>query len=369
MNIWTRIGLVLLRVVIGWHFLFEGLEKLDPADQGVREGKLPWSAEGYLRESQGPLAGWFRTQAGDADADALAQLTPSQPDKLPEVVADKWQQEYDRFVKHYELAPPAAALWSTIDRRARSSLKWEELQATLVKEDFELAKQRAVTWFSQGQREVASKLPGVSEKIKETTPGRIQLYRKKLDQLQDIEQEGMPAFGQDVWKDNYRALKKEIATLRIELVADLNKPFKDAMTASKARLNSEQLKRSPVPAEPAATTNLERINFVTRWGVTLVGACLILGLFTRLSCVAGAGFLLMFYLAMPALPWLPANPRAEGHYLFINKNIIEMVALLALATTPSGRWLGLDGLIHYFNPFRKRETQPANRTTVPARAA
>ena len=29
MNNWTRICLVLLRLAIGWHFLFEGLEKLD----------------------------------------------------------------------------------------------------------------------------------------------------------------------------------------------------------------------------------------------------------------------------------------------------------------------------------------------------
>src|SRR5207237_2922839 len=54
----------------------------------------------------------------------------------------------------------------------------------------------------------------------------------------------------------------------------------------------------------------------------------LLGLFTRTACIVGAGYLLMFYLAMPSLPWLPDNPRSEGHYLFINKNIIEMIALL-----------------------------------------
>jgi hypothetical protein len=48
---------------------------------------------------------------------------------------------------------------------------------------------------------------------------------------------------------------------------------------------------------------------------------------------------------MPPLPGLPENPRAEGHYLFINKNTIEMLALLVLATTRSGSWLGLDALI------------------------
>jgi hypothetical protein len=50
---------------------------------------------------------------------------------------------------------------------------------------------------------------------------------------------------------------------------------------------------------------------------------------------------------MPPWPGLPDNPRAEGHYLYINKNLIEMLALLALATTRSGRWAGLDALFAY----------------------
>ena len=87
MNTWTRIGLILLRVVIGWHFLFEGLEKLDSWYHGPREGKPVWSAEPYLRESQGPLAWWFREQAGDLDQEALAMLTlPEGTPRLPDAV-------------------------------------------------------------------------------------------------------------------------------------------------------------------------------------------------------------------------------------------------------------------------------------------
>jgi hypothetical protein len=44
----------------------------------------------------------------------------------------------------------------------------------------------------------------------------------------------------------------------------------------------------------------------------------------------------------------------EGHYYFVNKNLIEMLALLVLATTRSGCWLGLDGLLHRLNPWRRR---------------
>jgi uncharacterized membrane protein YphA (DoxX/SURF4 family) len=84
------------------------------------------------------------------------------------------------------------------------------------------------------------------------------------------------------------------------------------------------------------------------WGLTIVGACLIVGLFSRTACVLAAAFLLGTYLMFPPFPWLPSPPNNEGYYLFVNKNLIEMLALLALATTTSGRWFGLDALIYWF---------------------
>ena len=76
------------------------------------------------------------------------------------------------------------------------------------------------------------------------------------------------------------------------------------------------------------------------------------GLFTRLACVLGAGFLVMTYLTYPPFPWYPLPPNTEGNPLFINKNVIECLALLVLATFPTGRWLGLDALIARFRGRR-----------------
>lgn len=50
--------IVALRVLIGWHFLYEGLSKL------TNPG---WSASGYLLQSRGPFAGLFRWMAADAN--------------------------------------------------------------------------------------------------------------------------------------------------------------------------------------------------------------------------------------------------------------------------------------------------------------
>ena len=47
---------------------------------------------------------------------------------------------------------------------------------------------------------------------------------------------------------------------------------------------------------------------------------------------------------MPPWPGLPEG-ITEGHYRFVNKNLIEMIACLALASTPNGLWIGLDALL------------------------
>ena len=54
-----------------------------------------------------------------------------------------------------------------------------------------------------------------------------------------------------------------------------------------------------------------------------------------------------FYLAMPPLPGVPEAPGPE-HSFIVNKNLIEVMALLALACIPSGMWFGLDSVLATF---------------------
>jgi len=53
------------------------------------------------------------------------------------------------------------------------------------------------------------------------------------------------------------------------------------------------------------------------------------------------------YLTIPPWPGVP-QPAGPEHSLIVNKNLIELIACLALAGLPSGRWIGLDALIHRF---------------------
>jgi thiosulfate dehydrogenase [quinone] large subunit len=91
---------------------------------------------------------------------------------------------------------------------------------------------------------------------------------------------------------------------------------------------------------------LSNADVITMWGLTIVGVCLILGLFTRLASLAGIGFVLLFYLAAPPLIGYFYAIPSEGSYLIVNKNLVEAAALVVILLTGSGRFAGLDRIVH-----------------------
>ena len=95
-------------------------------------------------------------------------------------------------------------------------------------------------------------------------------------------------------------------------------------------------------------------DFITMWGLTLVGLLLILGLFTRLASLGGIGFLLMFYFANPPFVGYFYSLPSEGSYLLVNKNLVELAALVVILVTGSGRFAGLDGILHRLFTRRPR---------------
>ncbi|HSK10525.1 MAG TPA: DoxX family protein [Vicinamibacterales bacterium] len=95
-------------------------------------------------------------------------------------------------------------------------------------------------------------------------------------------------------------------------------------------------------------------DLITMWGLTLVGLLLILGLFTRLASLGGIGFLLMFYFANPPFVGYFYSLPSEGSYLLVNKNLVELAALVVILVTGSGRFAGLDGILHRLFTRRPR---------------
>jgi thiosulfate dehydrogenase [quinone] large subunit len=65
LNRLQMVALALLRILIGWHYLYEGLAKLI---------KSNWSASGFLLQARGPLAGFFHWIANSPEVLAYVNL-------------------------------------------------------------------------------------------------------------------------------------------------------------------------------------------------------------------------------------------------------------------------------------------------------
>jgi len=349
----ARLFLVALQIAIGWHLFYEGVWKLrNPS----------WTSKGYVRNATGPFALPIRWTAGDPDVSRvglsfsevdptpglLERLTPLPPESgqdedlghqhryLPEPLKIKWETYYEeQFLPHYKLGAEA----NLVER--------EKVHQKLI--DFE---NEAVKWLKEGVKKVKRK--GVDGEISMTTPERVSEYLEAVEEVKQAQrEEGFFAYGTTA---RLKAAKETEATLRKELQDDLDTKYSDLKKALREELTWEQ-KRMALPAEPPAAAgwaNLAWIDATVKWGLTIVGACLIVGLLTRLSSVAGSLYLLAFYLAMPALSGSEA-PGSPSHFLFINGNIIEILALLAIATSGPGRRYGIDLLLRTLWPFGKRE--------------
>lgn len=98
----------------------------------------------------------------------------------------------------------------------------------------------------------------------------------------------------------------------------------------------------------AAASNhsvLSVIDFLNIWGLIFIGAGLLTGLFTRLASWSGAIILLLYYAARPPFVGIMDGNAMEGNYIWVNKNLIEMVVLILLARVPKTWMMGTDNMI------------------------
>jgi uncharacterized membrane protein YphA (DoxX/SURF4 family) len=100
-------------------------------------------------------------------------------------------------------------------------------------------------------------------------------------------------------------------------------------------------------------TALYIVDFLNIWGLILIGLGLFFGLFTRMAAWSGAFLLLVYYLARPPFVGLMEGSPAEGSYIWVNKNLIEMFLLVLLARVPVQWMLGIDNLILISKENRK----------------
>jgi thiosulfate dehydrogenase (quinone) large subunit len=96
---------------------------------------------------------------------------------------------------------------------------------------------------------------------------------------------------------------------------------------------------------------LSAVNLMNIWGLIAIGLGLILGCFTTAASVAGILLILLYYVCNPPLVGLFYSIPMEGHYMIVNKNVVEMAALFVVAVMGAGRIAGLDLILS--KAFRK----------------
>jgi uncharacterized membrane protein YphA (DoxX/SURF4 family) len=289
--------LVVLRISIGWQFFYEGIWKSNSLN-----GSEPWSAAGYLRNAKGPFRTTFRNMVDD----------PYDFQKLNlETMTERWTAWKDAFKRHYVLDEDQSKRLDALMSKNQAALK-----TTLENPD----------WVGN---------PAMQR------VGEIEIYRNLVDHYETRVKQAKVDFQQ-------RHLDKqwsELEAKRKELSGPVDSLTKDLQSDAQELLTSEQVdQRGKAPSIP---TKLDSINQQTIWALTILGFCMMVGLFSRTAALGTAVMLTMFYLVVPPWPGVPEAPGPE-HSLIVNKNFIEMIACLAIAAMPTGRWLGLDALIHRF---------------------
>lgn len=319
---WTIFFMVLLRVAIGWHFAYEGAYKLVQPD---------WRATGYLTQSTGPLRPVFLKLVDDPDG--LKRLTPesvkARIDQRLKVAIDFYQLDEDQQASLGQLAERKKAGDPSMPHDQRY------VDAIFADPDF--------------QRQ-------------------LELYKRLLATIGDREEQLVTpppdvTAGVDFNKERLSYDYGKKAQARAALLARAEAPLHELEGAINAQLTVDQLGLGPLPHEVSQTWFSDWGNMI---GLTAVGVCLMLGLFTRLAALGGISLLALYYFAMPPWPGYPQSPMLEGHYLIVNKNLIEMFALFVIATSQVGRWAGLDAFIGVGR--RRARAHAADEQAAPAPA-
>lgn len=395
---WKVFFLLALRLAIGWQFLFEGLNKIHSHNVGPSETNKVFTSETFFKASPTWFGGVMRTQFDDptvtfatklkttlettptefakltleAQAAACPADVAKELDPLPDIAEAAIKKAaaadmksapgaYDKELKTIA-DEEAAEMFAAKDDKAKAAAKEkaeDARKASAKKRDTTLADAKK---RDEGAKELAekaivaskakyarwvygaegrdTKVKFVGQDVALTAPQRFAHINWLKGEVAAANQRLSMKLGNGNGTETKRAaeVRTELVVAEADLANDAN-AFATELKTGLGWTKSADDKPATRPGEMA--------DRFTMYFIASVGACLLLGLFTRISCVLAAGFLVTTYLTWPAVPWYLQPPNTEGNPLFINKNLIECFALLSLAFLPTGRWMGLDAIIAY----------------------
>jgi len=320
------VTLVMLRLGLGCHFLYEGIWKIDNYDS--------FTAKPFLTQAKGPIAGLFYAMVPDIHGRQRLRLDAGEEGELAilDEITQRWRGIGDDFLEHYRPADDEKAV------KAHNALKG-----------------RVETTLTQARTRL--------KKYLDLNVDKIRAYFDALDRFDnDAERsQGAPFQKERRW-NSMMLLRQEaedwIVNIEAQEQALENELFSLLKTDAFKILDDDQkrLAYAKTSWNPFAWDRMKQIDFVVTFALTAIGLCLMLGFFTPLAALGGAGFMCFVVMTQPAFPGIyPPDSSIVGHALLVNKDFIEMLALLVVALTSAGRWGGLDFFFYkWYETWRRR---------------
>ncbi len=275
--------LIVLRVTIGWHFLYQGIWKLENPD---------FSSAGFLGQAKGPLEDRFLALVPD-------YWGHERLDK--QRVLDAIDDYRERFGRRFDLNDQQNQL---ADRVAKA-------HTSQVKDFFDEQKADMESYFHDLER---------LETVKHDPASELQFQKKRnWDKRQELQSRLKGWKNQlETWTSGYRS---ELAGI----LSDAQR--KEIWVPDQRKFGMDDF----------ITLSNVAIGFCLMIGLFTRTAALGGAVFLAMIVIAQP--------ELPGV--YPQAPAAAGRSLIVTKEFIEGVALLCLATLPGGRWGGLDFFIHY----------------------
>ncbi len=345
------IAIMLLRVTVGFHFFKEGTDK-------IQNG---FTAEYFLKAAKGPLAPQFHALVDDYDGALKFGLTvdseTGQKNIDPELTFALWDDFLDRADSHYgfgdekvltQMSERRERLGQQI-RDARSSNREEVETGELERIREQIAQDIATVRNQQEQSEVILQ-DHMDELDYWLNSNRVELlaFFETADREQgfdrDRESRDKVAVYVDSLRDQVTTIKSDRNKQKSGWASEVEAIWDSYENQINGLAVGSQTKKQPLKVHrPFAQelSKLQLINKIIPWFDLIVGALLIVGLFTRMASFAGAVFLASVIATQP--PWIPGT---EPTYLYA----IELMALVVIFSTLAGRMGGLDFFLAGRNP-------------------
>ena len=312
--------LVALRLAIGSHFFYEGVWKIANPDK--------FSARPFLTMAKGPFAPLFHKMVPDLNGEqrlALTIIDKKNSRVTSQVYLNAWTETKNAFVAKYSL---------------------DDGQTKQVADKFAAYEKSLWTYLTENQQEIVQHFDSLDRFRKRKASGVNEAsheMKRTWDEQMKLRSES------GVWLSELDAMGEEYCMALWNILG------MDQKARGSVPVVLTAPEKLPVPV-PFARSRGEFLDLSVTYGLTAIGLCLMLGFCNRLAALGGAAFLISVLMTQPPWPTIyPPAPAVVGHAMVVDKNFVEMVALMALATLPVGRWGGLDYLLYHWlgRPIQK----------------